>query len=55
MQAIQSYAGLLSADERVFRGYYQWQVYFATADGVALLPEGYPRLPAVVVPGPGSR
>ncbi|MGH8983626.1 MAG: transglycosylase SLT domain-containing protein [Acidimicrobiia bacterium] len=55
VQAIQSYAGLLSADERVFRGYYQWQVYFATADGVALLPEGYPRLPAVVVPGPGSR
>ena len=55
VQAVQSYAALLTADERVFRGYYQWQVYFATADGVALLPEGYPDVPAVVVPGPGSR
>jgi len=55
VQAIQSYAALLTADERVFRGYYQWQVYFATTDGVALLPEGYPLVPTVVVPGPGSR
>ncbi|MGH9048795.1 MAG: lytic transglycosylase domain-containing protein [Acidimicrobiia bacterium] len=53
--AIQSYAALLTTDERVFRGYYHWQVYFATADGVALLPEGYPGVPAVAVPGPGSR
>jgi len=52
---IQNYAGLIGADERVFRGYYQWQVYYATVDGVLFLPEGYPVVPAVPVSGPASR
>ncbi len=46
--AVQGYAGLIQADERAFRGYYQWQVYYATVDGVALLPEGYPEKDAVI-------
>jgi len=46
--AVQGYAGLIQADERAFRGYYQWQVYYATVDGVALLPEGYPGREAVI-------
>lgn len=53
--AIRSYADLIAADERVVRGYYEWQVYYATVDGVVLLPEGYPTVAAVDVPGPGSR
>jgi hypothetical protein len=55
VRTIQNYAGLIGADERAYRGYYQWQVYYAIADGVLLLPEGYPAVPAVSVPGPASR
>jgi hypothetical protein len=46
--AVQAYAGLIQADERAYTGYYQWQVYYATVDGVALLPEGYPERGAEV-------
>jgi membrane-bound lytic murein transglycosylase B len=52
---IQHYAGLIGADERVYRGYHQWQVYYATVDGVLFLPEGYPGVPAVAASGPASR
>jgi hypothetical protein len=52
---IQNYAGLVGADERAYRGYYHWQVYYATVDGVLFLPEGYPGVPAVAVSGPASR
>jgi hypothetical protein len=55
VRTIQNYAGLIGADERAYRGYYQWQVYYATVDGVLFLPEGYPAVPAVAVPGPASR
>jgi len=55
VRTIQSYAGLIGADERAYRGYYQWQVYYAIVDGVLFLPEGYPAVPAVAVSGPASR
>jgi hypothetical protein len=55
VRTIQNYAGVIGADERAYRGYYQWQVYYATVDGVLFLPEGYPAVPAVAVPGPASR
>jgi hypothetical protein len=55
VRTIQNYAGLIGADERAYRGYYQWQVYYATVDGVLFLPEGYPAVPAVAVSGPASR
>jgi hypothetical protein len=45
--AIEAYAGVILAHERAYLGYYHWQVYYATVDGVALLPEGYPERPAV--------
>lgn len=48
VNAVQSYADVIATgQELAYRGYYQWQVYFATTDGVALLPEGYPQRPAV--------
>ena len=50
--AVQAYAGQIQADERAFRGYYQWQVYYSTVDGVALLPEGYPDEDAVIATRP---
>ena len=50
VRAIQSYAGLIRASELAYRGYYHWQVYYATTDGVMLLPEGYPREEAVDAP-----
>jgi len=51
VDSVQRYADLITADqERVYRGLYQWQVYFATTRGLALLPEGYPTVPAVFLP-----
>jgi membrane-bound lytic murein transglycosylase B len=49
--AIQAYAGVLLADERAYRGYYGWQVYYGTESGVFLLPEGYPQRPAREIEG----
>jgi hypothetical protein len=46
VDAVQAYAELMLADERAFLGYYQWQVYYATAAGTYVLPEGYPAQPA---------
>lgn len=46
VDAVQSYAQLMLADERAFLGYYQWQVYYSTTSGTFLLPEGYPGIPA---------
>ena len=37
VRAVSIYADLIRADERVYLGYYHWQVYF----GSRLLPEGY--------------
>jgi hypothetical protein len=55
VRTIESYAGLIGADERAYLGYYQWQVYYATVDGVLLLPEDYPAVPAVPVSAAASR
>jgi hypothetical protein len=46
VDAVQSYAQLMLADERAFLGYYEWQVYYSSARGTFLLPEGYPATPA---------
>jgi hypothetical protein len=41
VRAISTYAAQLRADERLYRGYYHWQVYYRHVDGDRLLPEGY--------------
>jgi hypothetical protein len=46
VDAVDSYAQLMLADERAFLGYHAWQVYYATTDGTFVLPEGYPATPA---------
>lgn len=40
--AIKLYAEQMAKDERAFRGYYQWQVYYRMVDGDRVLLEGYP-------------
>jgi soluble lytic murein transglycosylase-like protein len=40
VRIIAIYADLMQADERVFLGYYAWQVYVYTPKGDVLLPEG---------------
>jgi hypothetical protein len=55
VRSIQAYATLIGGDERVYGAYHQWQVYYATVNGVWFLPEGYPAVPSVAVPGPASR
>jgi len=48
VDAVTRYAHLMrEGGERVYRAFYHWQVYYATTEGVALLPEGYPARPAV--------
>jgi membrane-bound lytic murein transglycosylase B len=48
VDAVQAYAGVIAiAQELAYRGYYHWQVYYATTRGVMLLPEGYPQRQAV--------
>ncbi len=47
VEAIQAYAGVLLADARAYDGYYQWQTFYRTTDGLYLIPEGYPEQPAV--------
>jgi soluble lytic murein transglycosylase-like protein len=39
--AVTTYADQMRADERTFRGYYYWQVYYRTVQGPQLLPEGW--------------
>lgn len=41
VDAVKKYAAVMQSDPRAFRGYYAWQVYFITANGVILLPVGY--------------
>jgi len=40
VRIISIYADLMQADDRVFLGYYAWQVYVYTPKGDVLLPEG---------------
>ena len=39
--SIKAYAGVMLANELAYDGYYQWRVFYATAAGAFLLPEGY--------------
>lgn len=39
--AITAYASVMRAEERAYRGYYHWQVYYRMPDGDRLLPVGY--------------
>ena len=41
VDAVSAYAANLRTDERAYRGYYFWQVYYTTRDGAVHLPEGY--------------
>jgi membrane-bound lytic murein transglycosylase B len=41
VRAVQLYAQQMFADERAFLGYYNWQVYVPTKNGVVFLPEGW--------------
>jgi membrane-bound lytic murein transglycosylase B len=41
VRAVQLYAQQMFTNERTFLGYYNWQVYVPTRNGVVLLPEGW--------------
>jgi len=41
VRAVQLYAQQMFANDRVFLGYYNWEVYVQTAGGEVLLPEGF--------------
>ena len=41
VDAVLKYAAVMGGDPPAFRGYYGWQVYYQTATGTLLLPEGW--------------
>jgi soluble lytic murein transglycosylase-like protein len=41
VNALVDYAAVMKADPLAFRGYYGWQVYYPTPDGVILMPVGW--------------
>jgi membrane-bound lytic murein transglycosylase B len=41
VRAVQLYAQQMFANERAFLGYYNWDVYVPTRNGLVLLPEGF--------------
>ncbi len=41
VKAVRAYAGVLDANREAYWGYHAWQVYFRSADGLLILPEGY--------------
>jgi hypothetical protein len=41
VDAVMKYAEVMRDDPSAFRGYYGWQVYYVTANGTVLLPEGW--------------
>src|ERR1700736_1914249 len=41
VRAVQLYAQQMFANERAFLGYYNWDVYVPTSNGIVLLPEGF--------------
>jgi hypothetical protein len=49
VDAVTRYASVMVADERAYRGYYNWQVTYRTVGGLFLLPEGYPSQPAAPI------
>ncbi|MCB1005912.1 MAG: transglycosylase SLT domain-containing protein, partial [Acidimicrobiales bacterium] len=50
VRAVDLYAGLMRRTPELFRAFYHWQVYYRSAAGDLLLPEGYPAVPAVARP-----
>ena len=50
VRAVNLYAGLLRRTPLLFRGLYHWQVYYRSAAGDLLLPEGYPGVAATARP-----
>ena len=50
VDSIEGYASVMLDDARAYAGYHAWQVYYSTADGTFLLPEGYPNVPALELP-----
>ena len=50
VRAVNLYAGLLARTPLLFRALYHWQVYYRSAAGDLLLPEGYPAVPAAARP-----
>jgi soluble lytic murein transglycosylase-like protein len=43
VDAVMRYAAVMKGDPNAFRGFYGWQVYYQTANGVYLLPVGWSR------------
>src|SRR5438132_2438986 len=41
VNAVIAYAEVMHGDQSAFRGYYGWQVYYPTPDGVILMPVGW--------------
>lgn len=41
VDAVMKYGEVMRDDPRAFRGFYGWQVYYVTANGTVLLPEGW--------------
>lgn len=41
VDAVKAYAEVMRSDELAYRGYHAWQVYFLSASGLILMPEGY--------------
>jgi hypothetical protein len=41
VNAVKAIASILASDPRWFAGYYRWDVYYPTASGVLLLPQGF--------------
>ena len=39
--AVSAYAEVLRADEQAYRGYHAWEIFFASTEGLVLLPVGY--------------
>ncbi|MEM9562247.1 MAG: lytic transglycosylase domain-containing protein [Actinomycetota bacterium] len=39
--AVSAYAAVLRSDQRAYRGYHAWQIFFRTTDGLIHLPVGY--------------
>jgi membrane-bound lytic murein transglycosylase B len=54
VRAVTDYAASMRADQRAYYGYYAWQVLYVRRGRLLLLPEGYPKLPAVAVTLPGG-
>jgi len=45
--AVRAYAAVMALDERAYRGYHAWEVYYRSADGLVHLPVGYEQPEAI--------